>query len=72
MRNIYIPQYITMSVYVKHAGKYTFICPIYIYDTREYVGSAFLIHNTNYVCHFLKVEGKARPTCHQLCFLLCL
>lgn len=43
-------------------------CPIYVYDTWEYLGSAFLIHIKNYVCHFLKVEGKARPTCHQLCF----
>lgn len=39
-----------------------------MYDTREYVGSAFLILDSNYICHFLNVEGKARPPDNQLLF----
>lgn len=58
-----------MSALVKPV--YTFIkgvCPIYAHDTGEYVGSAFLICDINYLCHYPKVEGRARATHHYFFF----
>lgn len=58
-----------MSALVKTSRQihlYKSVCPIYAHDTVEYVGSAFLIHDINYVCHFPKVEGKARATHYRL------
>lgn len=58
-----------MSALVKPV--YTFIkgvCPIYAHGTGEYVGSAFLIRDINYLCHFPEVEGRARATHHYLSF----
>lgn len=65
--------YLNMSALVKPV--YTFIkgvCPIYAHDTGEYVGSAFLICDINYLCHYPEVEGRARATHHYFFFLLCL
>lgn len=44
------------------------MCPIYAHDTGEYVGSAFLIRDINYLCHFPKVEGRARAAHRYLSF----
>lgn len=60
-----------MSALVKPV--YTFIkgvCPIYAHDTGEYVGSAFLICDINYLCHDPKVEGRARATHHYFFFFV--
>lgn len=50
---------------------YKSVCPIYARDTVGYVGSAFLSRDINYVCHFPKVEGKARATIIICPFFLC-
>lgn len=62
-------------VHVKHVGNYIFIksvCPIYVYDTWEYVGSAFwFIMKIMYVIS-LKCEEKPAKLSPVVLFFKCL
>lgn len=74
MRNkylLFIYKYVYVSKTSRQIYLYKSVCPIYVHDTGEYVGSAFLICDINYVCHFPKVEGKARETHRHLSFFSC-